>query len=102
EPEAWRSAVSVAEAASREWSRSSVAEDPQAVARIADLLVAERSAWGQAALRDALPYIIVFFLAGGPIPALKPIYENLFLILALDDFMSLAQFSGLLAMADAQ
>ncbi len=98
----WRSAITVAEAAVREWSVDSVASDGNATVSIAELIIADRPQWGQAALRDALPYVVEFFLSKGADARLKPIYENLFLLIAVDDHVSLPQIATLVRVAEAR
>jgi hypothetical protein len=98
----WTSALAVAETGSREWSFDEALGDPSELERIADLLLAERPEWGQEALRDALPYIVEFFLSGSPTPRLKPIYENLFLTVALDPQISLTQVAALVRIGEAR
>ncbi len=101
-PEPWHSAVSVAEIASREWSVDDLVADPTAVHDAADLLLRDRSLWGQEALRDALPYFLGFCLRGGVDPRLKAVYESLFLIIAVDDQVSLPQIAAIVRIAEAR
>jgi hypothetical protein len=100
--EPWRSAVTVAEAAAREWDVDALASDGDAIARTAELIISNRPPWGQAALRDSLPHLIEFFLSRGADARLKPIYEHLFLSIATDDQISLPQIATLLRVAEAR
>lgn len=100
--EPWRGAVSVAEIGAREWNLASFARDSAAVQEVADLLLQDRSPWGQEALRDALPYLLDFFLADGVEPRVKAVYENLFLVIAVDDQISLPQVAALLKVVVAR
>jgi hypothetical protein len=98
----WTSAVVVAEAAAREWRLEALVSDGEAILETAELILADRPSWGQVALRDALPHLLEFFLARGVDARLKPVYENLFLTIALDDQISLPQISALLRAAEAR
>lgn len=98
----WRSAVSVAEIAAREWSIETLLSNPDVVNETAELILADRPSWGQTALRDALPYLLEFFLSRGADPRLKAVYENLFLAIAIDDQVSLPQIAALLRAAEAR
>ncbi|WP_437763389.1 protein DpdD [Sorangium sp. So ce281] len=100
--ERWRTAVAIADAAGREWSFAHFAADPEQVEYTAELLLAELPEWGQAALRDALPYLLEFFLSEGPDTRLAPVYDSLFLLLAVDDHVSIAQLRALVRVADAK
>lgn len=96
----WRGAVPAAEIAAREWSVTSFLQDPSAVQETADLLLGERPPWGQLSLRDALPYFLEFCVAAGADPRLKPVYESLFLTIAIDAQVSLPQVAALLRVTD--
>lgn len=98
----WRSAVAVAEAAAREWSLEALLSDGNAIAETAELILADRPPWGQGALRDALPHLLEFFLSKGADARSKPLYENLFLAIAIDDQVSLPQIAALLRTAEAR
>jgi hypothetical protein len=100
--EPWKSAVTVAEAAAREWNLDSLASDGEAIARTAELIIWDRPPWGQAVLRDALPHVVEFFLSKGADARLRPIYENLFLLIAVDDHVSLPQTATLLRVTEAR
>jgi len=100
--EPWRSAVTVAEAAAREWNLDALASDGEAITKTAELILSDRPPWGQAALRDALPHLVEFFLSKGADARLKPIFENLFLSIAVDDQVSLPQVATLLRVAEAR
>lgn len=102
EPEPWHGAVSVAEIASREWSVDNFVADPSAVHEVADLLLRDRPHWGQEALRDALPYFLGFCLRSGVDPRLKVVYESLFVVIAVDDQVSVPQVSALLKVVDVR
>ena len=101
-PETWSSAVSVAEIASREWSVDNFFRDPLAVQEVADLLLRDRPSWGQEALRDALPYFLMFCLRSGLEPRLKVVFESLFFAIAIDDQVSLPQVSVLLKIVNVR
>jgi len=96
----WASAVSVAEIGAREWDVDAFAASPSAVQEVAELLLHDRPAWGHAALRDALPYVLEFCLAHENALRLKAVYESLFLILAVDEHLSLPQVSALVKVVD--
>lgn len=98
----WRSAVAVAEAGAREWSIDALATDPAAVGEVADLILADRPAWGQAALRDALPHLLEFVLSRGADVRLRPVYESLFLAIAVDEQVSMPQIAALARVAEAR
>jgi hypothetical protein len=98
----WSAAVSVAETAAREWNVETVATDAAAVETTANLLLSDRPEWGQSALRDALPHLLEFFLSRGPDPRLRVVYDALFLVLAVDDQVSLPQVAALLRAAEAR
>lgn len=98
----WRSAVAVAEAGAREWDIDTLTTNPVAVTEVADLILADRPAWGQAALRDALPHLLESCLLRGPDVRLRPIYESLFLAIAVDDQVSLPQIAALVRVAEAR
>lgn len=100
--EPWKAALAVAETGAREWSIDDVLRVPTTVGQIADLFLSERPEWGQVALRDALPYVVEFFVSGSPTPRLKPVYENLFLTVALDPQISLPQVAALVRIAEAR
>ncbi len=99
--ERWASAVTIAETGAREWNVGVYLGEGSLVSETADILFAPRPAWGQEALRDSLPYLLEFF-ARQPDVRLKPIYENLFLVIVLDDQMSLPQFRALLRVAEVR
>jgi hypothetical protein len=96
----WRGAVPAAAIAAREWSVATFLQDPSAIQQTADLLLGDRPEWGQESLRDALPYFLEFCVAAGADPRLKPVYESLFLTIAIDDQVSLPQVSALLRVTD--
>jgi hypothetical protein len=98
----WRGAVPAAEIASREWSISNFTRDSAAIREVADLLLGDRPEWGQSALRDALPHLLEFFLGSGAEARLKPVYESLLLLLAVDEQISLPQASALLQVVDVR
>ena len=100
--EPWKAAVFVAETGAREWSVEKFLQDPNTVQETADLLLGERPQWGQSALRDALPYLIEFFVSAGTDARLKSVYENLFLAIALDTHVSLPQVAAFVRVADAR
>jgi len=98
----WKSAVAVAEAAAREWPLEALVSDAEAILETADLVLADRPSWGQVALRDSLPHLLEFFLSKGADARLRPIYENLFLTIALDDQTSSPQIGALLRTVEAR
>lgn len=99
-PEPWRGAVPAAEIAAREWSVTSFLQDPFTVQETADLLLGDRPPWGQVSLRDSVPYFLEFCIAAGADPRLKPVYESLFLTIAIDGQVSLPQVAALLRVTD--
>jgi hypothetical protein len=101
-PQRWQSAVAVAEVAAREWNVEALAADTAAVSEIAELLISDRPEWGQAALRDALPHLLEFFLSHPADVRFKSIYENLFLAIAVDEHVSIPQFAALLRVTEAR
>jgi hypothetical protein len=92
----WSAAVAVAGTGAREWSIDGVVSDPSTVQEIAELLLHDRPEWGEIALRDSLPYILESCAGHGADLRLKPVYENLYLLLAVDDRVSLPQATALL------
>jgi len=96
----WAAAVVVAETGAREWNLHNLLSDGEAIQELADLLLAERPDWAQIALRDSLPYFLEFCLSAGSDVRLKPIYENLFLAIAVDIDSSLPQAAALLQIID--
>lgn len=98
----WKGAVSFAETAAREWSIEEFLRDYECVATTAELLVSDRPEWGQAALRDSLPFFLEFCMSAGVDARLKPIYESLFLIIAVDPQISLAMVNSLSTVAQAR
>jgi hypothetical protein len=98
----WRAAVAIAEVGSREWSFEDLAADSSAVSVLADALLIDRPDWGRTALRDTLPFLTEFLLARGPDARMKPVLESLFLSIAVDEQMSLPQFTVLTRVAEAR
>jgi hypothetical protein len=98
----WKGAVSFAEAAAREWSVEDLLGGHESVGEIAELLLAERPEWGQTALRDGLPFFLEFCLSAGVDARLKPVYESLFLLMALDPQVSLPMVGSLATVAGAR
>jgi hypothetical protein len=98
----WRAAVAVAEAGGREWSLEDVLADTGSSTPFAERLLADLPAWGQAALRDGLPYLLECLLAQGPDARLKATYDSLFLLLAVDEHISVPQFSAITRVAEAR
>lgn len=96
----WAAAVVVAETGSREWSLEDLLRDGNAIQELTDLLLVGRPRWAQVALRDSLPYFLAFCLAAGSDIRLKPIYESLFLAVAVDIDSSLPQTAALLQIID--
>lgn len=96
----WASAVVVAETGAREWSLDDLLRDGDAIRELADLLLADRPFWAQIALRDSLPYFLEFCLPAGNDVRLKPIYESLFLAVAVDIDASLSQAAAFLQIID--
>jgi hypothetical protein len=94
--------VTVAEVGAREWTVEEMMADSGAPATLAEQLLAELPPWGQAALRDGLPYLLDALLARGPDARLKAVYESVFLIVAIDDHVSLPQFSAVTRVAEAR
>jgi hypothetical protein len=101
-PEPWKAAVSVAESAAREWALEGLLENPSDVHEIADLLLAPRPEWGQLALQDALPFFLEFCERSESDTRLRAVYENLFLTVILDAFVSIPQVFALLRIASAR
>ena len=100
--EPWRSSLFVAEMAAREWRVEDFLREASCIRETADLLLDERPQWGQEALRDALPYFVDFCVSAGADPRLKPLYESLFLVVAVDAQISLPQVSALLKITDGR
>jgi hypothetical protein len=98
----WKTAVFVAETGAREWTMESFLKDPSVVTEAADLLLDDRPLWGQEALRDALPYFVEFCMSGGADARLKPVYEPLFVAIAVDPQVSLPQTGALIRVAQAR
>ena len=100
--EPWKAAVSVAEAGAREWALEGLLENPSDVQLIADLLLAPRPEWGQLALQDALPFFLEFCERSESDTRLRAVYENLFLTVILDAFVSMPQVFALLRITSAR
>ena len=100
--EPWKAAVSVAETAAREWALAGLLENPADVQEIADLLLAPRPEWGQLALQDALPFFLEFCERSESDTRLRAVYENLFLTVILDAFVSMPQVFALLRITSAR
>jgi hypothetical protein len=100
--EPWKAAVFVAETGAREWNVEKFLRAPNTVQETADLLLSERPQWGQVALRDALPYFLEFCVLAGADARLKPVYESLFVAVALDPHVSLPQVAALVRIAHAR
>jgi hypothetical protein len=101
-PDPWKSAVFVAETGAHEWSIDGFLKDSNMVAETADLLLDDRPQWGQEALRDALPYFVESCISAGVDARLKPVYESLFLAVAVDPQVSLPQSAALIRIAQAR
>jgi hypothetical protein len=96
----WAAAVVVAETGSREWSLEDLLQDGDSIQEVADQLIANRPDWALIALRDALPYFLKFCLAADNDVRLRPVFENLFLAIAVDSASSLPQTKALLQVID--
>jgi hypothetical protein len=100
--EVWPGALTVAEVGSREWDVRAFVSDPAALQEVADLLIGERPAWGQNVLRDALPFFLEFCLSIDVDPRMRPLLDSLFLLVATDERVSVAQVSALLEIVEAR
>ena len=98
----WNAAVSVAERGAREWSRDELCADASRIQLCSDLLLSEHQSWAEIALRNSAPYLIESLLDDEPKTVLAPVYESLFLILALDSDPSVAQVRQLARLAGAR
>ena len=98
----WNTAVAVAERGAREWPRDQLCADASRIQRCADLILSEHQAWAEIALRNSAPYLIESLLADQPKVVLTPVYESLFLILALDSDPSVAQVRQLARLTAAR
>ena len=98
----WNTAVAVAERGAREWPRDELCADVSRIQRCADLLLSEHQAWAGIALRNSAPYLIESLLADRPKAVLTPVYESLFLILALDSEPSVSQVRQLARLTAAR
>jgi len=92
----------VAETGAREWLMETFLSDANSVAETADLLLEDRPPWGQEALRDALPYFVEFCLSAGTEARLKPVYESLYVAIAVDPQVSLPQTGALVRITQAR
>ena len=101
-PDPWKRAVFVAETGAREWTIDDFLKESNIVAETADLLLDDRPQWGQEALRDALPYFVEFCLSAGTDARLKPVYESLFVAVAVDPQVSLPQTAALIRIAKSR
>ena len=101
-PEPWKSAVFVAETGAREWTMETFLKDANVITETADLLLDDRPPWGQEALRDALPYFVEFCMSAGVDARLKPVFESLFVAIAVDPQVSLPQTGALIRIAQAR
>jgi hypothetical protein len=100
--EAWRGAVAVADAGAREWDIDALIRNPESLAETAELLLADRPEWGKEALRNSLPHLVEFFLTRPTNNALRTVFDNLFLAIAVDDQVSRSQFAMLSRIAEAR
>jgi hypothetical protein len=100
--EPWKSAVFVAETGAREWTMEKFLQDANVITETADLLLDDRPTWGQEALRDALPYFVEFCISPGADARLKPVFESLFIAIAVDPQVSLPQTGALIRIAEAR
>lgn len=101
-PDPWKGAVFVAETGAREWIINNFLKESNMVAETAELLLENRPKWGQEALRDALPYFVEFCMSVRVDARLKPVYESLFLAIAVDPQVSLPQTAALIRIAQAR
>ena len=101
-PEPWKSAVFVAETGAREWTMGTFLKDANVITETADLLLDDRPPWGQEALRDALPYFVEFCMSAGVDARLKPVFESLFVAIAVDPQVSLPQTGALIRIVQAR
>ena len=101
-PDPWKGAVFVAETGAREWTIDDFLKESSMVSETADLLLDDRPQWGQEALRDALPYFVEFCMSAGTDARLKPVYESLFVAVAVDPQVSLPQTAALIRIAQAR
>jgi hypothetical protein len=77
-------------------------KDANVITETADLLLDDRPPWGQEALRDALPYFVEFCMSAGVDARLKPVFESLFVAIAVDPQVSLPQTGALIRIAQAR
>jgi hypothetical protein len=95
----WSGAVAVAAAGSLEWPVRPFREDPDAVGRLADGLMAGQVS---AVLRDCLPSLLSAFLPDGQAePRFKRVYLALLELLVLDDAIGAADLPALADLAEA-
>jgi hypothetical protein len=54
------------------------------------------------ALRDSLPYLLEFCTRGGADPRLRPVYENLFVLMAMEEYVSVSHLAAFLQVTEAR
>jgi hypothetical protein len=96
----WPLAVRVAQSGSTEWSAEAVVADPIEVDRTAALILADRPAWAQEAFFDGLPHMLQTFSLHSGDTRLRPILDNLFIAMSLDDHVSGPRAVALLRLAN--
>ena len=100
QPSPWGRAFAVAEAGSREWDTEDLAANAVEVGLFAAGLLDEKPAWAQAVFRDVVPFIVDFITLSGGDTRFRQVYENLFLLVAMDEQMSASQIQVLTRLAD--
>ncbi|ADO70531.1 protein DpdD [Stigmatella aurantiaca] len=101
-PEPWPSALEVAEHGMREWLRPEWIGNPARVEATARELGTVRPPWGEEALRTGLPHLLSFLLTPeGPERVLKPVLEQLAVVIALDDQVRVEQLQALCEVTEA-
>lgn len=96
----WPLAVRVAQSGSTEWSAEAIVADAIEVDRTAALILADRPAWAQEAFFDGLPHMLQTFSSHSGDSRLRPILDNLFIAISLDDHVSGPRVVALLRLAD--
>lgn len=98
----WDRALVVAEVGSREWDPEDLATNTAEVGLFVDALLEDKPDWSKAIFRDSVPYLVDFFTLNGSDSRFRPIYENLFLLVAMDEQMSASQMQVLTRLADVR
>jgi len=98
----WPTALDVLERGVREWSRDAWLADQTRVTATATALKAPRRPWGDETLRNGLPHLLHFLLAADePERVIKPVLQELAVVVTLDDQVRTEQLRILTELTEA-